>query len=65
MHTYEFRVLVALHFEIRVPTLIVEMHLKLILRMCDASLETFIGEAAVRKYQDDKLKKDNQRIKKK
>jgi hypothetical protein len=59
MHKYEFRVLVALHFEIRVPALIVEMHLKLILRMCDASLEAFIGEDAVRKYQEDKLKNVN------
>jgi len=50
MHKWEFRVLEALNFQCKVPSLIVQKQLNAILRMCDTNLEAFIEEEAFQFY---------------
>ena len=49
---YERRVLIALHFEPRVPPMLVQPHLESIQVMCDKTLEEFLGSENYNFYTD-------------
>ena len=49
---YEMRVMIALHFEPRVPPMLVWPHIESIQVMCDKTLEDFLGSEHYKCYRD-------------